>query len=105
LIKEAYEAGLAGRRQDPRVMKYAEERPMINIEKFIEPRKLNILKTAGLHKVTAALEKVATGRDVGNEINLPIAIHLLGERIFTKKAQTRQIFNGISAYRELRRDV
>ena len=79
-----------------------ESSEMPNIDSFLEPKTAHTLKTAGLHRVMAAMEKVANGRDVGPELTLPIGVQLLGERFFTKRAEYRQIQNGLRALRALK---
>jgi len=68
----------------------------IPIGKFLTPTQLHTIKTAGLHKVVAAVEKVASGRNVG-EITIDTAVHLLGEKAFIKRAETRRITMGLAA--------
>lgn len=74
---------------------------MVDLYKFMSPEAVHTLRTTGLHKIAAALEKVANGRDVGDEINLPVAVRLLGQRIFEKRAQSRQIASGLYALKTL----
>jgi len=68
----------------------------IPIGKFLSPEQLHTIKTAGLHKVVAAVEKVASGRNV-DEITIDAAVHLLGEKAFIKRAERRRISMGLAA--------
>jgi len=58
-------------------------------------------RAAGLHQVVARMEKIAHGRDVGPEINLEIAVGLIGAKNFIKRAHNQQVSNGLMALRAL----
>ena len=77
---------------------------IIDLSKFLSPESLQTLSNSGMHKVSAAMEKVANNRDIGPEMNLVAAVTLLGERAFIKRAEQRQIQTGILAYRELTKE-
>ena len=58
-------------------------------------------RAAGLHRVVARMEKIAHGRDVGPEINLEVAVGLIGAKNFIKRAHNQQVANGLMALRVL----
>ena len=76
---------------------------MVQVEKFLSPEKLDILRSSGLHKVAAALETVKSGRVFEDgEMSLAAAVQLIGEKAYEKRAAFRKIGAGISALRALR---
>ena len=55
-----------------------------------------------MHKVAAKLEKLSSGRDIGEVMDLPSAISLLGEKAFIKRAEHRFISNAVKSHATLR---
>ena len=74
----------------------------MNPAAFLSPRALEVIKTTGLHKMAAALEHVATGRDKPAEITFASAVQLLGEKLYEKRAAYNKITKGLQAFRALR---
>jgi len=75
---------------------------MLDISKFIDKRLLSNLSKSGMHKVAAKLEKLSSGRDIGEVMDLPSAISLLGEKAFIKRAEHRFISNAVKSHATLR---
>jgi hypothetical protein len=74
----------------------------IDLNKLISPELVERIQGAGLHKLAAAVHEVETGREVpGGEFTMPVAIQVLGERIFEKRATYQHIAKGLAAYRSL----
>ena len=73
----------------------------IPVEKFSSRDTIATVKTAGLHVLNAKMEKLASGRDFC-EIDLAVAVTLLGEKSFIKRAEQKKIRSGLQALAHLR---
>ena len=74
---------------------------MFDIHKFIDKDHLASLGRAGMHKVATRLEKLESGRDIGDEMDMHSAISLLGEKAFIKRAEHRMIRSSLAALNQL----
>jgi hypothetical protein len=74
----------------------------IDLPKLIGPEAAHRLTHLGLDKVAAARLR-AEGYKVAESLDLRTAIHVLGAKLYEKNAEAKMIFDGIRAYRSLRR--
>jgi hypothetical protein len=65
-----------------------------NVEAFIHPSNLQILKSTGLHKTAAALNGL-------DEMTIKHAVAIIGTKARQKRAEMRAIADGITALAEL----
>ena len=76
---------------------------MIDLDLLMSPEAVHRLKSAGLHKVAAALHRVDTGEDIGEEMTLEKAAELIARKAFLKRASHQKITAGLASYRLLRK--
>lgn len=67
----------------------------LDVEKFVSPQVIELVRKHGLHKMAAAIEGV-------DEITIKEAVSLLGAKAYMRRKQAGQIAAGIAALAELR---
>jgi hypothetical protein len=62
----------------------------LHVEQLVSPEALTALRSAGLHKVAAAMAGV-------DELDLNTAVRLIGEKAYTRRKEAAEIANGLGA--------
>lgn len=72
----------------------------IHLERLINPEAAARLRSAGLHKVAAAMAR-QEGFDVGPELTMRDAVTILGTKLRQKNAEWARVREGIAALNKL----
>lgn len=76
---------------------------MINLEKLVGAEMARKMATVGLDKLASA-RLSAEGYEVPESLDLPSAIRVLGERLYTKNAEFKEIIEGLVSLDRLVRE-
>lgn len=61
---------------------------MANLDHLLSPEAISVIQTAGLHKIAGAMHGV-------DEMTMPIAAQLIGQRAYMRRKTARLVADGI----------